>query len=120
MILEVPPNLIFQDFVTLNRAHHWWKVSVVIYAVLNTESRKGGSGHGDQADLCTLFYLEPLLTDTRKCECFWGCVSPAFPRLKMEFSGTSKGLIVSRGDFQCGFLNLISAPHHKHVSRGRQ
>lgn len=39
-ILEVPPSLIFQDFVPLDGAHHWCKASVVICAVL--ESRTGG------------------------------------------------------------------------------
>lgn len=58
LILEVPPSLIFWDFVALNCAHHWCKVSVVIYALLNIES-KIGSGSGDQADLCTVFRITP-------------------------------------------------------------
>lgn len=65
-------------------------------------------------------YSEPLLRDTRRCECSWTCVFSTFHRLKVEFSGTSYGLIVSCGNFQCGFLNLIPVPHHKHVAWGRQ
>lgn len=91
----------------------------VIDAVLNSEGKIGGEWGWRPMMICA-HYSEPLLRDTRRCECSWTCVLPTFHRLKMEFSGTSNGLIVSCGNFQCGFLNLIPVPHHKHVAWGRQ